>query len=198
MEQVAVAQVREPAPAGREDSLAGVICLVPEELSSHIAQSLERHFATTGVSVQVTKGRRRDRRAGDDRRNPGPDAPEKLERRLSVDVEARRFSERRAELEPVDAPILPTAALPYADQLRFVRRRPRHIDDSELSRLRRLTEAWRDRAHAHNQEARGLASSLVGLVEDLRQLRALTPRWFLAVRRGDQAIAEYRERHTAR
>jgi hypothetical protein len=198
MEQVAVPQVREPAPTSREDSLAGVICLVPEDLPPHIAQSLEQHFAITGVSVRVTKGRRSDRRAGDDRRNRGPDTPEKLERRLSAEVEARRFSERRAELEPVDAPILPTAALPYADQLRFVRRRPRHIDDSELSRLRRLTEAWRDRAGAHDKEARGLASSLVGLVEDLRQLRTLTPRWFLAVRRGDQAIAEYRERHTAR
>jgi hypothetical protein len=117
-----------------------------------------------------------------------------MERRFSPDVEARRFAERRAELEPVPTPILPPAALPFAEQLRFVRRRPRHIDDAELTRLRRLTEAWRERARAHDSEARGLASSLVGLVEDLRQLRTLTPRWFLAVRRGDQAVEEYRRR----
>jgi hypothetical protein len=185
-----------PAPAAR--GLSDVVCLVPDDVPEDIIDALERHFHGTGMMTRVTKGRRRERRSGDDRRNGSGAQKEMLERRIAPDLEMRRFAERRADFERVEPPILPAAAAPYADKLRFVRRRPRPIGDNELGRLRGLAEAWRERARESDGEARGLLRNLVGIVEDLRELRIMSPRWFLAVRRGDKAIAEYRDQHVAR
>lgn len=185
-------------PAAAGDRLSDVVCLVPEEVPATVVHALEAHFEGTGVTTRVTKGRRRERRSGDDRRYGSDPTREMLERRIAPDLEMRRFAERRADFERVEAPILPAAAAAYADKLRFVRRRPRPIGDQELGRLRQFAEAWRERARESDSEANGLLRSLVGLVEDLRQLRTMTPRWFLAVRRGDKAVAEYRDRHIAR
>lgn len=196
---LALAEVETSAePTEEVGKFSGVVCLVPQDVPAAIVQALDRHFEPAGVRVRVTKGRRRDRRAGRDRRHTATDNAQMMERRFAPDLEARRFTERRGDFEQVEAPILPAAALPYAEKLRFVRRRPRPLDDSDLSRLRQLTEAWRDRAHDNDREARGLLRSLVGAVEDLRRLRTLSPRWLLAVRRGDQAIEEYRRRHVTR
>lgn len=181
----------------RDDEPPGLVCLVSQEVPETVVETLDRRFGPSGVAVRVTKGRRRERRAGRDRRDAAA-ANTQMERRLVPDLEARRFTERRGEFEPVGAPILPTIALPYAEQLRFVRRRPRPIDDAELTRLRQTTDAWRERARRSDDEARGIMQSLVGAIEDLRRLRTMSPRWFLAVRRGDQAIAEYRDQHVIR
>jgi hypothetical protein len=176
----------------------GVLCLVPREVPADVIACLDQHFAATGVSVQVTQGRRRDRRAGSERRHDSDPAPKTSDRRFASDLEGRRFWERRGDFEPIEAPILPSVAMPYADKLRFVRRKPRGIDDTELSRLRSMVAGWRERAREHEREATGLVKTLVGLVEDMRQLRTMTPRWFLAVRRGERAIDSYRDRDLTR
>jgi hypothetical protein len=192
-------QWEEPMPTQETvEAPSRVLCLVPDEVPGEVIRCLEQHFARTGVITRVTHGRRSDRRSGGERRDEVVPAPPSQERRLAPELEARRFGERRGRYELVDAPILPTPAVPYADKLRFVRRRPRAADERELVRLRGLAHGWRERARVHEREATGLLRSLIGAVEDLRQLRTLTPRWFLAVRRGDQAIAEYRDRHVTR
>ena len=76
--------------------------------------------------------------------------------------------------------------------------RPGNLIHLAPGRLRGMVEDWRTRARGHEREANGLLRSLVGAVEDLRALRTLTPRWFLAVRRGERAIDLHRRRHLTR
>jgi hypothetical protein len=189
---------KEPVRSEELSDTSGTICLVPEDVPVEVMRCLEHHFAVSGVVIRITRGRRGDRRAGRDRRADAIAAKLAMERRFEPELEARRFTERRGGFERVEAPDLPAPALPYAERLRFVRRRPRPVDDGELTRLRQMAVAWRERAREHDREAHGLLSSLVGVVDDLRQLRALTPRWFLAVRRGEQAIERFRQRHVTR
>jgi hypothetical protein len=203
MSMISVSRAKQPTGVGElsepaTDVGTGVLCLVPKEVPADVIACLDQHFAGTGVAVKVTQGRRRDRRGGDDRRHGLEPTSQMGDRRFAPDLEGRRFWERRGDFEQIEAPILPAVAMPYADKLRFVRRRPRGIDDTELTRLRAMVTGWRERAREHESESTGLLKSMVGLVEDLRSLRTMTPRWFLAVRRGEQAIESYRERRLTR
>ncbi len=203
MSMISVSRAKQPTDVDElsqpaTDAGTGVLCLVPEEVPPDVIACLDQHFAGTGVAVKVTQGRRRDRRGDADRRHGVEPTSQMGERRFAPDLEGRRFWERRGDFEQTEAPILPAIAMPFADKLRFVRRRPRGIDDTELTRLRTMVTGWRDRAREHERESTGLLKSLVGMVEDLRSLRTMTPRWFLAVRRGEQAIDEYRDRHLTR
>lgn len=174
------------------------LCLVPKDVPADVVAALDQHFAEGDVSVRVVRGRRQERRGGHDRRDDSVVSPQTMERRFAPDLEGRRFWERRGDYSQVEAPLLPPGAQAYRDQLRFVRRRPRTIDEQELGRLRAAVEDWRTRARDHEREATGLLQSLVGVVEDLRALRALSPRWFVAVRRGERAIELHRGRHLTR
>lgn len=180
-------QARSQAPA--------TLCLVPKDVPPDVVAALDQHFAAEDVSVRVVRGRRYERREGYDRRDESIVSPQTMERRFAPDLEGRRFWERRGDYARVEPPLLPPAAQAYRDKLRFVCRRPRTLDEGEFNRLRGLVEDWRIRASEHEREATGLLQSLVGAVEDLRALRTLSPRWFLAVRRGERAVEAHRRRH---
>jgi phosphoglycolate phosphatase-like HAD superfamily hydrolase len=171
-----------------------VFCLAPGDLPPDVERRLSEHLSATAAAILLVDRRAQDRRDSRDRRGTALDSPTALERRLAPDLEARRVAERRGDFESVEAPELPPELAPHAERLRFVRRRERTADEAELFRLRSMVDGWRERARENEQEATGLLRTLVGTVEDLRGLRALNPRWFLAVRRGDQAVAEYREK----
>lgn len=175
---------------------ATTLCLVPETVPGEVVATLEQHFATAPVEVVVTQGRRRERRSGRDRRDEET-ASRVRDRRFAADLEGRRFAERRGGFEPVDPPILPSPASAYAKQLRFVRPRPRSIDDGELTRLRRLLDSWRERARDREEESRELVETLVETMDELRSSRTLSPRRLLALRHGEEVIAQYRDRHVA-
>ena len=190
--------MREPAQADGGTEQPRTLCLVPKDVPADVVAALDQHFAVGDVSVRVVRGRRHERRGGHDRRDDSVVSPQTMERRFAPDLEGRRFWERRGDYSQIEAPLLPPGAQAYRDQLRFVRRRPRRIDDQELGRLRAAVEEWRTRARDHEREATGILQSLIGVVEDLRALRTLSPRWFLAVRRGEQAIESHRGRHITR
>jgi hypothetical protein len=199
MGRTMVAGSRVQAPEREERAEAAPrLCLVPKDVPPDVVAALDQHFAADNVSVRVVRGRRHERRAGADRRDESVVSPQTMERRFAPDLEGRRFWERRGDYVQVEAPLLPAAAQDYRDKLRFVCRRPRAVDEQDLGRLRGLVEDWRTRARDHEREATGLLQSLVGVVEDLRALRTLTPRWFLAVRRGERAIDLHRRRHLTR
>ena len=196
---ISVSRATQPTPVDElSRDATGVLCLVPREIPADVVAALDQHFASTGVSVKVTQGRRRERRGGGDRRDETAPSAAAIDRRFVPELEGRRFWERRGDYEQIEAPILPEAALAYAEQLRFVRLRPRTIDDSELNTLRSMLDTWRNRARAQERETGTLLRVLVGLVEDLRRLRTMSPRWFLALHRGERAIDAYRDRHLSR
>jgi hypothetical protein len=196
---ISVSRATQPTPVDELSQTAtGVLCLVPREIPADVVAALDQHFASTGVSVKVTQGRRRERRGGGDRRYDTAPSAAAIERRFAPELEGRRFWERRSEYKRIEAPILPEAALPYAEQLRFVRLLPRTVGEGELNTMRSMLETWRDRARAQERETGTLFRVLVGLVEDLRRLRTMSPRWFLALHRGERTIDAYRDRHLSR
>jgi hypothetical protein len=141
--------------------------------------------------------RRRERRAGIDRRDlQTRGAPDRVERRLAGGLEGRRFSERRAIPIPVEErPALSPDLYCYADQLRFVRRFEGSPLHREVARLRALAGAWRDRCRDAEREANGLLRALVRVADDLGRVRSWSPRKSIALHRAQQTIEGFRQSH---
>lgn len=133
----------DPALGGMEDGStnrrrpeAVTYCLPLPDVPQKVCDALKRHFLDDR-SVQVIEDRRRgERRSSDDRRlgDVGTD----LDRRLIMSLYGRRVGERRAEVEPCEAPPLPRKLQGWADRIVFLRRFPpavETIDDHEDLRL---------------------------------------------------------------
>lgn len=179
-----------------EPSEPTIYCLVPPELSQ-LWEPLCRHFADdSGVEVMVDQ-RRRDRRAGIDRRDlQTRGTHDHVERRLAGGLEGRRFSERRAIPIPVDErPALSPDLFCYADQLRFVRRFDGSPLHREVARLRTLAGAWRDRCRDSESEANGLLRALVRVADDLGKVKSWSPRKTIALHHAQQTIEHFRQSH---
>jgi hypothetical protein len=57
---------------------------------------------------------------------------------------------------------------------------------------------WRERCLAAEGEVLELLRALVGAAHDLRELRGLSPRRFLAVKRAERAIERHRRRRLSK
>jgi hypothetical protein len=184
---------REPATDPPE---ATIYCIVPPELSK-LWEPLHRHFAGDPSVEVIVDQRRRDRRAGVDRRDlQSNGAAEYIERRLAGGLEGRRFSERRAIPIPIDErPSLSPDLYCYADQLRFVRRFEGSPLHREVVRLKELAGAWRDRCRDAEGEANGLLRALIRVADDLGKVKSWSPRKSIALHRAQQTIERFRQSH---
>jgi RNA polymerase sigma-70 factor (ECF subfamily) len=113
-----------------------VYCLVPFSLAAKLHEPLRAHFTGDPDVEVVVERRARDRRAAPERRavSEAPDG----ERRRIRNEGGRRVGPRRAPTLPVEAPLLPRKARPYADELAFVERlepSEEHLADLDSARL---------------------------------------------------------------
>ena len=179
-----------------EQREATIYCLVPPELSQ-LWEPLCRHFAGDPDLEVMVDQRRRDRRAGIDRRDlQTRGARDHVERRVAGGLEGRRFSERRAIPIPVDErPALSPDLYCYAEQLRFVRRFDGSPLHREVARLRVLAGEWRDRCRDAESEANGLLRALVRVADDLGKVKSWSPRKTIALHRAQQTIEQFRQSH---
>jgi hypothetical protein len=194
------AETTSPAGTGHgqaaEPGEPPIYCLVPPDLSQ-LWEPLCRHFAgNPDVEVMIDQ-RRRERRAGIDRRDlQTRGARDHVERRLADGLEGRRFSERRAIPIPVgERPALSPDLYCYAEQLRFVRRFDGSPLHREVARLRVLAGAWRDRCRDAESEANGLLRALVRVADDLGRVKSWSPRKTIALHRAQQTIEHFRQSH---
>jgi RNA polymerase sigma-70 factor (ECF subfamily) len=112
-------------------------CLIPRELAGEVHDELRHHFAEEPNVEVVVERRRRDRRAGKERRR-GEDSYPGPERRQIRNADGRRVGERRAVLVEVSPPSLPESLQPYADRITFVERLEpptEHAEDLDSARL---------------------------------------------------------------
>lgn len=115
----------------KQDPKPTVCCLVPRELAEPLIFPLRRLYEEEGVEVIVER-RNHERRREGDRREDGAGAPAGEERRTVHSFRGRRVGDRRAKLEPIEPPLgLPEPARPYADQVRFIKRRPLSAEEEE-------------------------------------------------------------------
>jgi len=150
---------------------AVVYCLVPPDLRD-LSEVLNRHFHDyPDVEVLTERRSGEERRSGKERRSGAEAGPE-----------------RRTVLAPAKRrPPLPDAVARYADRLAFVELR----EDEDAAAA---TEHLRDRVKQLEGEVDDLLGALVRAADDLRGLRTLSPRRFLAARRVEQAIERQRRR----
>jgi RNA polymerase sigma-70 factor (ECF subfamily) len=112
-------------------------CIVPRHLADELHDAL-RDFYRDDPSVQViVEQRRRDRRAGADRRQAKDAVPGEDRRRVRAHT-GRRVDQRRASLVAIEAPGLPEFVREHAEELEFVERlEPSTValEDADTARL---------------------------------------------------------------
>jgi RNA polymerase sigma-70 factor (ECF subfamily) len=111
--------------------------VIPATLAEKLHDRLRRHFEDEPTVAIVVETRRSDRRRGD-RRGAQAEPPSAGERRRIRNQRGRRIAERRAPALPVEPPVLPRFAQPYADEILVLERvQPagRHEEDVETARL---------------------------------------------------------------
>ena len=163
-----------------------VYCLVPPDLPK-LHDILSRHFRDEpGVEVLLER-RSGERRSGEDRR-VGKETPQQ---RPPIPEEVAEYADRLTfvELRERERAQVPAQRHHFRDQVEHL--------EGRAARAEAEVADWRDRCLAAEREVEELLRALVGAAHDLRELRSLSPRWFLAVRRAEQAIERQRERRVS-
>jgi RNA polymerase sigma-70 factor (ECF subfamily) len=118
------------------DKAARIYCVVPWELAEELHEELRLHFGSDPSVEVVVERRRRERRAGEPRRQAEVESLD--ERRAIRNAEGRRVGDRRAAVASIESPMLPERVRAYAGQITFVERlepSDQHHEDLDTARL---------------------------------------------------------------
>jgi len=117
---------------------AVIYCIIPGDLAEELHQPLREFYRGNPEVEIIVERRERERRSGDDRRQPDTAAARSRERRKVRARSGRRIDERRSAIVPAEPPDLPEPAVQHRGELRFVERmEPSTLrqEDADTARL---------------------------------------------------------------